>query len=207
MRGFGKSSYPGGNNNPQIMAKDLANFLNRMEVSSLDVAGISMGGTIALQFALDHPSMVNSLVLVNTFARLRPRNISYWLFYSIRFLLILILGLPTQARYLVHELFPNPDQELLREAFYDQIIQANQTGYRSTIKSFVRFNLTKRLSEIQIPTLVVTGDKDSVVPPKTQIELVEKIPNAHQIVINNAGHAVTVEKPKEFNQAMLEFLN
>lgn len=206
MRGFGKSSYPGGDNNPQIMAEDVANFLNRMEVNSVYMVGISMGGTIALQFALDHPTILDSLILVNTFARLRPKKISYWLFYTIRFLLIMVLGLPTQARYLVNKLFPYPDQEILRETFFDQIIQANQAGYRSTIKSFVKFNLTKRLCEIQTPTLVVTGDRDSVVPPKTQIELVEKIPYARQIVINNAGHAVIVEKPNEFNQAVIDFL-
>jgi pimeloyl-ACP methyl ester carboxylesterase len=53
----------------------------------------------------------------------------------------------------------------------------------------------------------VTGDKDMVVPPKTQKELAEKIPNADQFVINNAGHAVIVEKPEEFNLVMLDFLN
>ena len=104
-------------------------------------------------------------------------------------------------------LFPSPEQELLRETFYNQIIQANPAGYRSTIKSFVNFNVTDRLCEIQSPTLVVTGDEDTVVPPKTQKELADKIPNADQIVINNAGHAVTVEKPEEFNHVMLGFLH
>jgi 3-oxoadipate enol-lactonase len=207
MRGFGKSTYPEGHNNPRIMAEDVANFLNRLDVTSVYVVGISMGGTIALQFTLDHPSMVDSLLLVNTFARLRPKKISYWLFYSIRFLLIHVLGIPNQARFVVKRLFPYPEQEFLRETFYKQIIQAHPAGYRSTIKSFVNFNVTDRLCEIQSPALVVTGDKDTVVPPITQKELAEKIPNADQVVINNAGHAVIVEKPEEFNLAMLDFLN
>jgi 3-oxoadipate enol-lactonase len=207
MRGFGKSSYPEGPNSPRIMAEDVANFLNRLEVTSVYVVGISMGGTIALQFALEHPSMVDSLLLVNTFARLRPRKISYWLFYSIRFLLIQVLGIPYQARFVAKRLFPYPEQELLRETFYNQIIQANPAGYRSTIKSFVNFNVTDRLCEIQSPTLVVTGDEDTVVPPKTQKELADKIPNADQVVINNTGHAVIVEKPEEFNHVMLGFLH
>ena len=57
MRGFGKSSYPEGPNSPRIMAEDVATFLNRLEVTSVYVVGISMGGTIALQFALEHPSL------------------------------------------------------------------------------------------------------------------------------------------------------
>jgi len=207
MRGFGKSTYPEGPNSPQIMAEDVAKLLNRLEITSAYLVGISMGGTIALQFALNHPSMVDSLLLVNTFASLRPRKISYWLFYSIRLLLIQVLGIPHQARFVVNRLFPDPEQEFLRESFYKQIIQANPAGYRSTIKSFVNFNVSDRLYEIQSPTLVVTGDKDTVVPPKTQQELAENIPNANLVVINNAGHAVIVEKPEEFNHAMLAFLH
>jgi pimeloyl-ACP methyl ester carboxylesterase len=53
----------------------------------------------------------------------------------------------------------------------------------------------------------VTGDEDTVVPPKTQKELADKIPNADQVVINNTGHAVIVEKPEEFNHVMLGFLH
>jgi len=89
---------------------------------------------------------------------------------------------------------------------YNQIIQANVVGYRSIIRSFVRFDLTDRLGEIQSPTLVISGENDSVVPPETQFELVEKIPNAQHVLIPNSGHAVIAEKPDEFNQAMLDFL-
>ena len=74
MRGFGKSSYPEGPNSPQIMAEDVANFLNRLKVTSVYVVGISMGGTIALQFALDHPSMVDSLCLLYTSPSPRDRS-------------------------------------------------------------------------------------------------------------------------------------
>lgn len=207
MRGFGKSSFPGGTNNSQVMAEDVSRFLKKLDVSSINVMGISMGGTIALQFALDHPKMLESLILINTFARLRPKKLSYWLFYFVRYILIMVIGLPTQARYLVNNLFPNSDQEVLREAFFDQIVQADQDCYRSTIKSFIGFNITERLNEINTPTLVVTGAKDSVVPPTTQFELSENIPTARQVVIHDAGHALIVERPAEFNHAIMEFLN
>jgi len=206
MRGFGGSTYPGGNNNPRIMSEGTANFLNHLDTSSIHLIGISMGGAIALQFILDHPSKVDSLILVNTFAKLRPKRFSSWLFYGIRFILIQVLGLANQARFVVNRLLPNPGQKILREELYNQIIQANVIGYRSIMRSFVRFDLTDRLGEIQSPTLVICGENDSVVPPETQFELVEKIPNAQHVLIPNSGHAVIAEKPDEFNQAMLDFL-
>lgn len=207
MRGFGKSSFPGGTNNPQVMSEDVSRFLEKLDVRSVNVMGISMGGTIALQFALDHPKMLESLILINTFARLRPKKLSIWLFYLVRYILIMVVGLQIQARYLVDRLFPGSDQEMLREAFFDQIIQSDQDCYRSTIKSFVGFNVTERLNEIIVPTLVVTGAKDTVVPPASQYELSENIPTAKQIVIHDAGHALIVERPDEFNQVIMDFLN
>lgn len=206
MRGFGGSTYPGGNNNPRIMSEDTAKFLSHLEISTTHLIGISMGGTIALQFVLDHPSKVESLILVNTFAKLRPKRFSYWLFYGIRFILVQVLGLATQARFVVNRLLPHPGQKILREELYNQIIQANVVGYRSIIRSFVRLDLTDRLGEIQSPTLVISGENDSVVPPETQFEIVDKIPNAQHVLIPNSGHAVIAEKPDEFNQAMLDFL-
>ena len=165
-----------------------------------------MGGTVGLQLVLDHPSLVQSLVLVNTFATLRPKRFSYWVFYAVRLAMIQILGLPTQARYVVKRLLPLPEQEALRERLYSQIVQSNPQGYRSMMQSFARFDVTVELSTINVPTLVVTGEKDSIVPPKIQHELARKIPSAQLEVIPNAGHAVFGENPDKFNQIVCEFL-
>lgn len=206
FRGFGHSSYPGEGCNPRILAQDIEKFLTRLRVPSVILIGISMGGTVALELTLNSPNLVNSLVLVNTFSKLRPKKIYYWMLYALRYLLVVTLGIPVQARYVTGRLFPHPEQEYLRNSFYDQITQANPIGYRSMMRSFAKFNLDRRLNEINVPTLVITGENDSIVSPDIQTDMARKIPGAKQITIKDSDHAVIVEKPQEFNQEILNFL-
>lgn len=94
-RGFGRSIYPGQTSVPE-MATDMAELLRQLEISSAHVVAISMGGTLALQLALDHSTYVQSLLLANTFARLHPDGLSGWLYFALRLLLVHTLGLETQ---------------------------------------------------------------------------------------------------------------
>ena len=207
MRGFGRSTCPGGNNNPQIMAQDIINLLEQIGVETYHLIGISLGGTVALQVTLSRPAMIKSLVLTNTFAKLRPRKLSLWIFYGIRLLLVHLIGIETQAGFVAKRLFPNPDQEVLRETFKEQVSQSNPKGYRATMRSLAQFDVSDKVGALHVPTLVVTGERDTVVPPESQVELADLIPGSQQIFIQNAGHAVTIEKPKEYNQVLLDFLN
>lgn len=206
LRGFGRSSYPGVPNSPHLMAEDMVRMLSKLNISSAILLGISMGGTVALEMALNHPTLAESLILVNTFSKIRPRNPSIWLMYAYRYFLVNSLGIPIQARYVCNKLFPRSDQEYLRNTFYDQVVQANPDGYRTAMRSFASFNVDHKLKEIGIPTLVVTGAEDSVVSPDIQTHLAENIPNAEHVIIRDSNHAVIVEKPEEFNSAMIDFL-
>jgi pimeloyl-ACP methyl ester carboxylesterase len=62
------------------------------------------------------------------------------------------------------------------------------------------------LSEIKVPTLVLTGTADTTVAPFRQMMLAQGIVGARQVVIPNAGHAVSIDQAEKFNQALLEFL-
>jgi 3-oxoadipate enol-lactonase len=205
LPGFGRSKYSGGGNNPPAMARSVAGLLTELDTGQVHVAGISMGGTVALQLSLDHSHLIRSLVLINTFAVLRPRRITSWLYLGLRFILVHTLGLPVQARAVTRRIFPEPEQTDLRRQFYEQIIQADPHGYRSALRSLARFNLVRRLPEISNPTLVITGANDTTVFPENQKVLAENIPNASQIIIPGGGHAVTVEKTGLINQILLDF--
>jgi 3-oxoadipate enol-lactonase len=206
MRGFGRSTYPGGSNNSGLMAQDMIKFLDQLEIDISHIIGISMGGTIALQLILKQPSLVESLVLTNTFAKLRPRKISPWFFYVVRLALLHIIVMKKQADYVAKRLFQDPHQAELRDAFIAQVTQANPNGYRSTLRSFARYDLSAQVREIKTPTLIITGERDSVVPPAVQAELANQIPNAQHVIIPDAGHAVIVEQPEAYNRVILDFL-
>jgi 3-oxoadipate enol-lactonase len=205
-RSFGRSSYPGGSHTIQDMAADMLGVLDALEITTAHVVGISMGGTLALQLALDAPRRVRKLVLANTFASLRPAKLSVWLFLLLRLVMVHTVGVEAQARFAVQRIFPDPQDEALRAMLLAEICQADPWGYRATMRALGRFNVTRRLRELRCPTLVVTASADNVVPPPNQFVLARQIPGAEQMVIEGAGHAVTATHPAVFNQALLSFL-
>jgi 3-oxoadipate enol-lactonase len=206
FRGFGKSSYPGGRQSISDLASDIITMMNGADISTANLVGISMGGAIALQLAYCHPDRFNKLVLVNTFANLRPNSLRGWLYFATRFGLVHLLGLPTQARFVANRLFPHPEQDHLRQMFIEQILQANPKGYRATMRSLMSFNLKQQLRHISVDTLVISGENDTTVPLPTQGYLARNIPNACRVIIPGAGHALTVEKPTEFNKILIDFI-
>lgn len=206
LRGFGQSSWPGETSVP-AMAQDIALLLDELDAGAAHVVGISMGGTVALHLALDHPQRVGRLVLVNTFARLRPQGISGYLYFPLRMGLMYTVGMETQARLVAQRIFPRPEQDVYRHQLYQRIVNTNPRAYRAAMWALARCNAEHRLGSISAPTLVVTGGQDTTVPPAAQSRLVEGIPGARQVVIPEAGHAVIIDSPVEFNRALLSFLN
>jgi pimeloyl-ACP methyl ester carboxylesterase len=206
LPGFGKSRQSGGRWSIRYAAQAVASLLNHLQAAPLHVVGISMGGTVALQLALDYPRLVKKLVLVSTFARLWPESLGGWLYFAQRALLVWGRGLESQAQYVASRIFPGEGQQELRQALIEQIMQANPSVYKQAMRSLGLFNVQGRLGEIQAPTLVITGEADTTVPVHNQRPLVDKIPGARQIIFPDAGHALCVEQPERFNQVLLDFL-
>jgi pimeloyl-ACP methyl ester carboxylesterase len=206
VRGFGKSTFPGGGISIREMACDTIELLNALNVPAAVIVGISMGGTIALQLALDAPDKVAKLVLINTFACLRPKHARTWLYFASRFILAHLISVGSQQRIVANHLFPRPEDSALREMFAQQLSQANPAGYRAAMRALARFDVTNQIHSIMIPTLVITGDQDGSVPREIQDSLAENMPHAQHAIITGAGHAVTVEKPAEVNRLLVEFI-
>lgn len=206
MRGFGRSSFPGGPINPSIMALDMINLMARLSSGRYHLDGISLGGTVALQMVVHHPEMINSLTITNSFAKLRPGKLSQWFFYGFRLILAHLISVKTQAKYVANRLFPGPDQDFFRTAFIAQVSQSNPGAYRATMRSLAFFDVTSAIQDINIPTLVITGADDTVVPPEIQADLASRIPGARHLTIQHAGHAVTIEAAEQYNQIFLDFI-
>ncbi len=204
--GFGHSTPPGRVRSIADLTAYLPTLLDHLEITATHVIGISMGGTQALQFALDHPARVKSLVLVNTYAKLNLHDPRTWPYYLARFIVLHLLGLPLQARMVSQRIFPAEEQQPLREMFISQVLQAHPKTYRAAMRALSRFNVAHRLSEVRIPTLIITGANDTTIPPAVQRQLAESIATAKQVIIPGAGHAVSVEKADLFNQLVADFL-
>jgi 3-oxoadipate enol-lactonase len=204
--GFGKSPYGKRKWSIARVAAEIAGMIGKALPVPVTLVGISMGGTIAIQIALDFPGCVERLVLVNTFAALRPRRLNDLAYLVVRFLRANLRGIQTQAELVAQRIFPEPDQEPLRKVLIGSILQSDPAIYRAAMRSLGLFDVKKRLAEISIPTLVVTGTIDSTVSPTVQAVLAANIPGAKQVLIPGGRHAVIADHPDLFNRVLLDFL-
>ncbi len=205
LRGFGRSSAP-----PEVtvpaMAGDMVHLLARLGAVPAHVVGLSMGGVVALQLAIDHPEVVRRLVLVNTFARLRPQSLSGWFYWLLRAVLTRFIGPEKQAAMVAQRVFPRPEHEEMRRNLYQHIIHTNPCAYRSAMQALRRFDVRSRLGELQMPVLVVTGSEDTTVSPPVQKEMAQHIPGARHVIVEGSGHGVIADNPDAFNRILLQFL-
>ena len=203
--GFGQSTFIGDPPGISQTADLYAEWFACLNLRKPHLVGISMGGVIALQLALDRPQLVDRLVLVNTFARfqIRPQT---WLYYLKRFLLVSYAGPKAQAQSVAKRIFPDPEDIDYRNELVRQILQADPRAYRNAMVSMSRFNVLHRLPSINLPTLVVTGGRDTTVPERMQASMAKRIPAARQVVITTAGHALTIDEPEQFNNLLMNFL-
>ena len=204
--GFGGSPYDGGGWNIRRVAAQMAGLLEELGGGPAHIVGLSMGGVIAQQFALDFPQLTKKLVLVSTFSVLRPQDLSGWAYFIRRAASILTLGLEAQAQVVARRVFPDPKDQELRAMYLAVVSRADPRAYRRAMAALGLFDSRRRLGGIHAPTLVLTGADDSTVSPDRQELLARAIPGAQQVVISHAGHAVSVDQPEQFTQAMLGFL-
>lgn len=206
LPGFGKSSGLPKNWSIPTITSQVATWLGENGQTKLPVVGISMGGTVALQLALSYPTLVSSLVLVNTFACLRPRSFATAVYLFRRFVKVASMGSASQAGMVAYHLFPNPDQAELRSTIIQLIQETDPAVYRAAMRVLAAFDVRKRLSEICVPAVVISGEDDGTVPLENQRDLARRISGAKHIIIPGARHAVIADHPEEFNAALLTFL-
>ncbi len=204
--GFGESKWNQTHWSISETANELWNFMQELNLTRFNVVGISMGGTIAIQLSLNYPESIERLVLVNTFACLKPKRLNEWLYFSRRGIKSIIRGPKAQAEMVAWRVLPNENQAELRAQLINDIRSANPTAYRWAMISLAMFDVRNQLSRIQCPTLVISGDRDTTVPLQNQSELRKGIKNSEHIIIQNSGHAIIADQPEQFTQRLIQFL-
>ena len=204
IRGFGESLPPSPWTVLQ-MAEDLKEFLDELEVDSCAVAGISLGGYIALPFTFWFPEKVRQLVLAGTRARAdndaekaaRTEMMAELVRHGNRILPKLMLPRLLQ---------PNPSAEAVR--FVTSIITENDpsASMYALMAMRDRPDSSMALGRMNCPTLVLAGEHDSVTRVDECRAMAEAIPDGTFLEIPRAGHLSNIENPKAFNQALDDFL-
>lgn len=171
-------------------------YLEKNPVKDLVLTGHSMGGAIAIEYAL-RSSDLKGLVLVGTGARLRVRQD----------LMSMILGNYKEASNIIAKLSVSPSCD---PVIVDRIAREMlKVRAEVTHGDFAACNVFDRMNEIErikTRTLIVCGADDQLTPPKYSQYLQERIQNSKLVIVPGAGHSVMLEKYRAFNEALQGFL-
>ncbi len=206
LRGFGCSSLPP--TTSYAHEYDLARLLDDLRASPAHVVGLSMGGRMALRFALAHPSAVRSLVLASSAVDGQARSAAWddrWNAICIAAKSGDIAG--AKRLWLAHPLFDPARADATRAALLANMIEDYSGWHWHNTDPVARPDppLSQRLAEIRTPTLIVTGEYDLPDYHACADILAQNLPAARRLVVRHAGHMVNLEAPTEFNEALVAF--
>ena len=206
-RGVGRSDVPPGPYAIATMAADAAAVMDAAGVGRAHVFGISMGGMIAQEFALQYPDRVRSLILgctshggpeaiaadAEVISTLMARG-TMSAEDGVRVMIPFIYE-PSTSRERIEE-----DLEIRRRTF------PTEEAYFAQVRGIQAFDSLSRLSQLKIPTLVIHGESDRLVPPENGRRLAGLIDDAKLVMIPGASHIFPTDKPEISHQAILGFL-
>lgn len=214
VRGFGKSEFPPV---PYADRQDLYELLQYLDIEKTYLLGLSVGGSIAIDFTLEYPTMVDALVLVSSSVPGFPVELLYTeeereeqqsryapiekarQERNIPALVDALMQHPT--------LVPSPNYPAARQRVRNTL---SESSFARILDPAPRQDLEpraySRLAEIHVPTLIVLGAEDDPRLFKDADKLERDIAGASRTTIAEAHHMPNMEKPEEFNALILDFL-
>lgn len=206
VRGHGRSDKPRERYSIATFSEDLVALIDHLGLVDVHLVGISMGGMIGFQLAVDHPDLLRSLTIVNSGPEVKARTPGdYWQIAK-RWSLSRMLSLEQIAKGLGRLLFPLPEQADLRRKVEERWPQNDKRAYLAALDAIIGWGVRERLRRIQCPTLVVTADRDYT-PVALKEAYVKELPAARLVVIENSRHATPLDQPERFNTTLLDFLD
>jgi pimeloyl-ACP methyl ester carboxylesterase len=190
----------------QDLVDDLAEFIAYQRLECPAVLGVSFGGVLALEFAARYPYRLDRLVIQGAGAQLER-------------------GLLQRAAGLILSQYPLPSDNPFVNQFFNllfggrqdpgplfqfvtrQCWQTDQSVMAHRFHLVERYNITPRLKQIRVPTLVLTGDRDLLVSDRSLKRLSDGVSDSRCVSIPGAGHLAFVAQPKRVAAEVARFLN
>jgi pimeloyl-ACP methyl ester carboxylesterase len=205
LRGHGRSEKPKGPYSMKMLAGDVAGLVEGLGLGAVHVVGLSLGGMVAFQLAVDRPELVRSLVIINSGPEVVVRTWKDRWNVFVRRSIVGVLGMRRMGEVLSKRLFIKEEQADLRAVFVERWAENDPRAYMATLNAIVGWSVVERLGEIGVRTLVVAADEDYT-PVAAKEAYVGLMGDAELVVIEDARHAVVVEKAREVNEVILGFL-
>lgn len=213
-RGTGGSDAPDIPYTIEMMAGDLAGLLENIGIKNANVFGISMGSMIAQQFALLYPEKVKTLILGASTCGGPHRIMPDMEAIKVLFDMERMQKMTPEERaketlpFVFSQEFIDNNTVLIQQLLAKMVGHATPLhGYMRQAGAIMLHNTYERLPEIKVPTLVIAGDADKLVPVENSRLIASRIPNAELVILKNMGHGFNIEAADEVNDAVLRFLN
>lgn len=189
-----------------LYADDIAATIDSLGVDKVDLAGLSMGGYVCFSLLRRYADKVRSLILIDTKAagdapeakEAREKTAA----------MVREKGISELVEVLLPKLLTQDANEAVREkgrAIFENV--PRETAAADSLAMRDRADYTPDLASISVPTLVIHGEQDQIMPIDAARQMAEAIPGAEFMGIANAGHLAPIENPDGVNNAIREFLS
>jgi 3-oxoadipate enol-lactonase len=207
-RGIGASSKPVGPYTTAMMAADAKALVDHLELGRFHLMGVSMGGMIAQEYALAHPEDLRSVTFACTYAEPGPfcsRMFALWGDMAN------VMGVPAIMRDVLlwaftPEFFETRPEEAAEFELAMRFIDQPTPAYLAQLHSIQTHDTTDRLGSLSVPTLVLAGETDILIPVELSRRLHSLVPDARWAT-TAGGHACIWEHPEPFNRQFIDFLS
>ena len=209
-RGVGLSDQPKGPYTTKMMAADTIAVMDHLGIQRAKVAGISMGGAIAQEVALNHPERVSCLLLISTWPIFN--NYAKTVYENLKKLRV--TSKPDDFMELLQLwIYAPPYYELgmadLKEgqtAAKENDNPQSQDGFEGQLDACIHHDTVDRLDQIKTPTLITIGDMDIFTPPAFSEILHQGIAGSQIVHFRTGGHVHHWEDLERFNEVTTQFL-
>jgi 3-oxoadipate enol-lactonase len=208
LRGFGESD-AAATASMNEMAQDVAMLLNELGIVQATIAGLSMGGYVALALYKQLPSRVRALILADTRAQADTAEAKQTRGQQAK--KALDEGMAGIADAMLPKLL-TPETVSKRpevvKRVRDMMLKTKPEGAAAALRGMAeRDDQTDLLPKIAVPTLILVGAEDAITPVADSEKMHQAIAGSRLVVLKNAGHVSNLERTEQFNEALLGFIN
>jgi 3-oxoadipate enol-lactonase len=186
------------------LSGDVLKMLDLLQIDKVNFVGLSLGGMIGQQFAIDHQDRLHSLVLCNTACEMPPPDL-----WNRCREIVLHEGMAGIAkdtlRYWFQPSFLRSNKQY-PDLFREMILQNNIEGYIACITAIRDMNHAQMLFKIKCPTLIIAGKRDVMCTVHQARALNRFIEKSRLIILKDAAHISNIERPSEFAHAIMAFI-
>ncbi|WP_053361621.1 alpha/beta hydrolase [Bacillus sp. FJAT-27251] len=183
-------------------AKDVIGLLKELSIESAHILGLSMGGAVAQEIYRQAPGLCRSLILTCTFHYMPKRFGALYIKYREAKIDSLTKG--RQRENAAQLCLYSWNEENIRK--FSDYYQPDRDAFIASGKACMTVNNLSLLPKIKVPTLIIAGQYDSVLPPWIQLWMHKLIPDSEFIIMRNTGHVPKFEAKERFNKHVRNFI-